>query len=200
MGGFGSGRPSRYGRPTCEACHNLDLAWLRRRGMLKPGSRSTVTWSRGGEVTGSISLTAQVDGVRLLYGITRDGEHVTVDELVRFAYTSTKFDGRRRWLRCPRCSRGCRKLYGGRYFRCRRCHGLAYASQSEQAEQRAISRANKIAKRLHDMWGGVTEREYEFPPKPPRMRWATYQRLEATYDHLQNRWAIGVMTRFGIGF
>jgi len=46
--------------------------------------------------------------------------------------------------------------------------------------RRAIDRANKIAKRLHDEWGGATEDDYEFPPKPPRMRWATYIRLEAS--------------------
>jgi len=63
--------------------------------------------------------------------------------------------------------------------------------------RRAIDRANKIAKRLHDEWGGATEDDYEFPPKPPRMRWATYIRLEAQYDHLQNQWAAGVMARFG---
>src|SRR5262245_41200841 len=111
--------------------------------MLKPGCRSTLTWSRGGEVTGSISLIAQVDGIRLLYRMTRDGESLTVDDLVPFAYTPTKFGGRRQWLRCPKCSRGCRKLYGGRYFRCRRCHGLAYASQSEGADQRAMGRDRK---------------------------------------------------------
>jgi hypothetical protein len=64
-----------------------------------------------------------------------------------------------------------------------------YASQNEPADQRAIGRANKIAKRVHDMWGGVTEHEYEFPPKPPRMRWTTYQGLEAEHDRLQNRWS-----------
>jgi hypothetical protein len=48
------------------------------------------------------------------------------------------------------------------------------------------------------MWGGTTEAEYDFPPKPPRMRWATYQRLEAQYDELENRWAVGMMARFGI--
>jgi hypothetical protein len=46
-----------------------------------------------------------------------------------------------------------------------------------------LDRARKIAKRLHDRWGGVTEEEYEFPPKPPRMRWATYNRLEAAERH-----------------
>ena len=49
---------------------------------------------------------------------------------------------------------------------------------------------------LHDKWSGVTEDEYDFPPKPPRMRWATYSRLEAQYDDLENRWALGIMARF----
>ena len=35
-------------------------------------------------------------------------------------------------------------------------------------------------------------------PKPPRMRWETYNRLLAQYDDLDNRWAVGVMARFGI--
>ena len=73
MGGLGSGRPN-SGAPTCEGCLNIDLAWLRRRGMLQPGRRSAVTWSRSGEQTGSITLAAQTDGVRLIYRTTdRDG-------------------------------------------------------------------------------------------------------------------------------
>ena len=48
-----------------------------------------------------------------------------------------------------------------------------------------MDRARKIAKRLHDRWGGTTEEECEFPPKPPRMRWATYNRLEEQYDEME---------------
>ena len=59
--------------------------------------------------------------------------------------------------------------------------------------RRAIDRANKIAKRLLDEWGGATEDDYEFPPKPPRMRWATYNRLEEQYDEFETRWAVGAM-------
>jgi hypothetical protein len=196
MGGLGSGRPN-SGAPTCEGYLNIDLAWLRRRRMLTPGRFSTLTWSRSGEQTGSLTLAAEHDGVRLMYRTKdREGEPIDVNELVAFVYTPTRFGGRRQWLRCLRCGRGCRKIYGGRYFRCRRCYRLRYASQGEsRPDQRALDRARKIAKRLHDKWGGATEEEYEFPPKPQRMRWATYNRLEEQYDELETRWALGIMTR-----
>ena len=172
--------------------------------MLRLGRYSTLTWSLAGEQTGSITLAAQSDGVRLIYRAKdRDGAPVDVDEFVPFAYTPTMFGGHRKWFRCLRCGRGCRNLYyGGRYFRCRLCHRLRYASQGEGPGQRGLGRARKIAKRLHDRWGGATadgcdfppEDEYDFPPKPPRMRWATYNRLEEQYYALENRWALGIMT------
>jgi hypothetical protein len=169
--------------------------------MLTPGRYSMLTFSVGGERIGSITLVAQQDGVRLLYRMKNDnGASVEVNELVPFAYTPSRFGGQRQWFRCLKCYRRCRKIYGGRYFRCRRCYRLRYASQSEDATQRALSRAHKIAKRLHDMWRGTTEEEYEFPPKPPRMRWATYQRLEEQYDRLQDRWGIAITARFGRHF
>jgi hypothetical protein len=71
-------------------------------------------------------------------------------------------------------------IYGGRYFRCRQCHRLKYASQNENSAQRAMQRADRIANRLHDMWGGKTKAEYDFPLKPKRMRWVTYKRLPSS--------------------
>jgi hypothetical protein len=198
MGGYGSGRWGfASGRPTCESHCSIDLAYLRRHGLLKPGRSSTMSWSRGGQRTGSISLVAQQDGVRLVYSARgRDGGAVAVNEFVPFVYTPTRFGGRRQWLQCLKCGRGCRKVFGGRYFRCRQCHRLVYASTREPAYQRAIDRADKLRKRLGDRWGSAFDQD-EFPPKPPRMRWATYQRLEAGYDDLQHRWVAGAMARFG---
>jgi len=66
MGGFGSGRYSYSSGPMCESARSIDLAWLRRRGMLKPGQYS-LTWSSRGEPAGSISIVAQADEVRFLY-------------------------------------------------------------------------------------------------------------------------------------
>ena len=194
MGGIGSGRYGYAGAAKCESAHSIDLAWLRRRGMLEPGFYSTVTWSIGGDKTGSIGVHVQADDLRLIYGVTaHDGAKISIDELVPFVHTATRFGGRRRWLMCIKCGRGCRKIYGGRYFRCRQCHRLRYASQSENSAQRAMQRADRIANRLHDMWKGTTKAAWEFPPKPPRMRWRTYKRLEQQYDQLQGRWTVGMI-------
>ena len=158
----------------------------------------TLTWSKGGEKTGSIGVLMQTDGLRLTYALTaHDGTTIGVDELVPFAYTATKFGGQRQWLTCIKCGRYCRTIYGGRYFRCRQCHRLKYASPSENSAKRALLRADRVANRLHDVWGGKTKAEYDFPPKPKRMRWATYQRLLDQYDELQNRWGIGMMNMIG---
>ena len=47
------------------------------------------------------------------------------------------------------CGRRVAKLYGpGRYFVCRHCYRLAYASQSEDAQRRSMRRASKIRQRL----------------------------------------------------
>jgi hypothetical protein len=81
-------RSAQFGPPTCEACLNIDLAWLRRRGMLQPGRFSTLTWSQFGEKIGSITLAAQSGGVRLVYRTKdRDGAPIEVNnELVIFVY------------------------------------------------------------------------------------------------------------------
>ncbi len=159
MGGFGSGR-SRRASATCEDSHRVDLAYLRRHKLLRPGTSSKMTWSRGGERTGSIRFIVEPGGLRLLYTASgRNGgakEHI--DELVPFVRTTTRFSGQRLWLKCLSCHRRCRVIYGGRYFRCRRCHGLSYQSQREPACDRAIEQANRIRKRLaHSIHEGVQE-------------------------------------------
>lgn len=69
---------------------------------------------------------------------------------VRFDVTPTQFGGERPWFICPLvvrevpCGRRCTKLYlppGARYFGCRRCHDLTYASSQEahQCERRYVN-------------------------------------------------------------
>jgi hypothetical protein len=110
----------------CEHYNHLDLAWLRRQKLLRPGTSSLINWTTGGQPSGSIRIEVGVDTILLIYRTRSYGEDwQDRRELVRFRETNTKFGGRRRWFACPRCGRVCRVLLGGGRFLCRRCQWLA---------------------------------------------------------------------------
>jgi hypothetical protein len=190
MGGRGSGRRGGLRAATTEDYLAIDLAWLRRRGARSPGYSGRITWSRRGQETGSINYRIEHAGLRLIYR-TRSygGEWQDVNEVIPFLITATRFSGQRHWFKCLSCGRRCRIIYGGSYFRCRRCYRLKYASQYEPPFGRAASRAHKIRERL-GYSGSVDD---PFPPKPKGMHWKTYERLEAEDERLQELWAAGAM-------
>lgn len=91
-----------------------------------------------------------------------------------------RFGGARPYFICPgvvngrACSRRVAKLYGpGRYFLCHHCYRLVHASQSEDAWDRVLRRANKIRQRL----GGDPGMVAPFPRRPKGMWRRTYERL-----------------------
>lgn len=191
MGGRGSGRTSGYGYGV-EKCHDyrsIDLAWLRRKKLFNVGRWSTLTWSRAGRETGSIRIDCQQDGVRLIYRHREASEDwKDVNEFVPLIQTLTAFGGKRQWFKCLSCGSRCRILYGGTYFRCRRCYRLKYESQYEPVYSRACNQAHNIRQRL----GQIGSLDDPFPPKPKGMHWKTYRQLEMHDEELQNRWAVGV--------
>jgi hypothetical protein len=76
---------------------------------------------------------------------------------------------------CPHLNRRVRTLYlprSGHHFWSRHAYELAYPSQRETKFDRASRRARKLRLRL-----GSDPADDEYPDKPPRMRWATYNRL-----------------------
>ena len=79
------------------------------------------------------------------------------------------------WFVCPQLNRRARKLclpLGGRHFWSRRAYELANASQRETKFDRALRRARKLRLRL-----GGHPADDDYPDKPPRMRWTTYNRM-----------------------
>ena len=184
MGGPGSGQWYRWSKKdTTEGLRSLDIRRLHRQGLLQPGTRFTSSWRRGGSDTGSsVSGLVLPDQVVLLYR-RRDhgGEWEEVEEPIRLDWTACHLGGRRPWFRCPGVKRGvpCGRrvalLYGaGKYFLCRHCYELTYASCSEGPRDRTLRKAQKLRERL----GGSGNMMHAFPAKPKGMHWQTYWRLE----------------------
>jgi hypothetical protein len=181
MGGFGSGRSSGSGRGTVESCRSIDVNRLLREGCLSSGWQGGWQWTRDGERVASITLHMESECLVLSYRYRLgDGDWEDITEPVPIVRVPCRFGGSRPYFLCPgvvkgiACGRRVAKLYGpGRYFLCRNCYRLAYASQSEDALDRTLRRANKI--RMH--LGGSPGIAAPFPARPKGMWRRTYERL-----------------------
>ena len=201
MGGFGSGRPSGLGRDTVESCRSIDVNRLHKTGCLVPGWRGGWEWKRDGERVAWISMRAKEGCLVLSYNYRRNGEEWHgVEEPVPIVRVPCRFGGTRPYFICPAvvngvtCGRRVAKLYGpGRYFLCRHCYGLAYASQSEGAWDRALRRANTIRMRL----GGDPGVAAPFPERPKGMWRRTYDRLLDEYNDAKMRANEGFLIHAG---
>jgi hypothetical protein len=173
------------GHPTCEMCQSVDVRRWHREGRLRAGQCFPYSWTHGGEPAGSISVRTESNAAVLSFRCRtwESAEWKPVEQHVPIVWTACHLGGRRAWFRCTAyaagqyCGRRVAKLYfgGSAVFACRRCHGLAYASQLEGPRLRSISRSRKIRMRL----GGSPNLCEPFPEKPPRMHWQTYLRLRA---------------------
>jgi hypothetical protein len=105
---------------------------------LRVGYWGTVRWWRGERETGSIGYCVLSLGVILLR-YRQQGEDVQYN--VAITYTTLASGGERPWWLCPTCGRRCGVIYGcwlgGRYFVCRICGDLAYASQHTRHRKNA---------------------------------------------------------------
>lgn len=182
MGGFGSGRP--HGRDTIEECRSINVNRLHREGCLSTGWQGGWQWVQDGERVASITMHMEPARLVLSYRYCIDGgDWEDIREPVPIVRIPCRFGGSRFYFLCPgvvngvACKQRVAKLYGAdRYFLCRPCYRLAYASQSEGALDRTLRRANKIRMRL----GGEPGMAARFPNRPKDMWRRTYKRLRDT--------------------
>ena len=191
MGGLGRGRPSGWRRTAVESCRSIDVNRLHQEGCLRQGWSGGWQWTEDGRQVAWIRLRAEERHLRLVYRIRiRGGDWEDVEEPVQLVRVPCRLGGSRPYLTCPGvvdnvpCGRRVTKLYGaGRYFLCRHCYRLAYASQSEDALDRTRRRANRIRRRL----GGEPGWLSRFPDKPKGMWNRTYERLRDSVVDLDMR-------------
>jgi hypothetical protein len=201
MGGFGSGRTG--GMPTVEATDSLTLdvnrvMHLVKRALRAEGLRSVPAgrwletqpivfcWTRRDEaepwavVEVSLRIGAEWGEARLRYDVDHFSYPTGPRDLAVELYTTPcRFGGRRWWWLCPATGRRVAKLYlpnGGTRFLSRGpgAYRLAYQSQRDDWIGNAHARATRIHRRLGGPYGHVSSAP---PPRPKRMRRATYDRL-----------------------
>jgi hypothetical protein len=146
MGGLGSGERETKKR-TVEECWALDAATLFRRGV--PGNSITWTNSVGVRTLLGACWFGFEGSARALHLFVKAGpvgNETAIGEMaIRLVTTRPHFGGMRWWFRCS-CGLRSRVLYlpqDARYFRCRTCHGLTYASA-----QAHDARVDKLCKNL----------------------------------------------------
>ena len=198
MGGIGSGDWYRYDKKTTtDKCRSVDVRYLHREGLLKPGHWFSLRWLQAGHETGSICGAVigneKPEQVILIYrhrsGPGREWEDV--QEPVHLVWTTCNFGGERPWFVCPGagCGRRVAILYGpGRYFLCRHCYDLVYESQRENQMHRALRRAQAIRERP----GGSPNMTKPFPDRPKGMHWKTYEGLWLEHHEAEMKQLIGM--------
>jgi hypothetical protein len=193
-------RPAYGGRTTCESCNSIDVRRWHREGRLRVGQFFSWSWTRGGEPSGNINVRTEQDAVVLMFRSRTygDAEWKSVEQRVPIAWTACHLGGRRPWFVCSvyssgrYCGRRVALRYGaGELFACRRCYGLAYASQHEALHHRGLGKAQKIRMQL----GGSPNMMEEFPDRPKGMHWRTYELQRDTHDAAAARSMVG-LTQF----
>jgi len=191
MGGLGSGNWYRWDtRTTTEQIHRVDIRYLRKQGFLKEGTFGTLSWSCGGQQTGSIRFKTSNDSLQLIYRHRQRGEDwIDKSERIAFDKTPCNFGGDRQWLLCPHCGKRVAIVYGlGSGFLCRHCYDLPYASQGETQLDRMMRKARKIRKQLN------ADIDLDIPiyRKPKGMHWKTF----ANYVEAERKANLRVSTEF----
>ena len=179
MGGFGSGRSWRYdSKTTVEECLELDINYLNREGLLKPGRRSSITWSRNGKEIGSITVEVYQNYVELKYTVDQEEKF---DYRVQLDRVEMNLGGYKPYFRCRSCGSRREKLYlssKSDYFLCRECLDLTYKSCQQSGDRAATIRRKlrKLYKQLDSEWKGVAYSR--IPDKPKNMHYETYWEIK----------------------
>lgn len=170
-------------RNQAEHSNRLSIFWLKKQGYLPRSGwvSGSISWTYGwSENKNSISfsvttkLQSERDNIRLQYTHTDSwtGEKESLDYQAELVTTSCNFGGERFWFVCPitrngqHCGRRVGVLYSvGKYFGCRRCGDIAYASQMKGGHFRGcsvtipdIEQAEKEVKRYY--YNGKPTRKY----------------------------------------
>lgn len=175
---LGAGRPRRRGR--VERAYSLDIRPWARQGLLHEGAAGVVEWTDDADPSAaSPTIRFHIQGKTVSFVTELDGHEIR--QRVILQRGGYRFGGvMPHWFGCPGCGARVALLYLGRSgLACRRCQGLAYASQSAGPMTRAALCLRAVEARLGPL-----------RTRPPRMRLATYLGLLPRVVACEERMAV----------
>jgi hypothetical protein len=199
MGGYGSGRPG-Y-KQKAEGCRFLDIYKMKRQGCLHEGKRGNFIWSYDNEEVARIGFHCTGGSLVLDYRVRLSGgEWEPIKQTVPLMQADCYYGGQRTYAYCAgvvngqHCGRRVGKLFAGvRYFLCRHCYKLSYASQSDDRHSRLLRRANKLRTAL----GGEPGTTHWIAPKPKGMWERTYESMCAEIDWCEYQANVAFLQTWG---
>jgi hypothetical protein len=202
MGGRNSGYYQRAGSISLTTDYlSLDIRTFKKRGWLNFPSSNTMTWSKNGNTIGSINYELNEDEIKLNYRTqSNDGERENISETITLVTTPCNFGGNRKWFKCPECFQKALVLYGGTFFRCRKCHGLIHPSVNESKLDRACRAIERHQSVLSPHSPVSVLDGIEWVPKPKWMRYSTYYRLRGAGMVKQREMCQRMIDSFGVSY
>lgn len=193
MGGLGSGRFRWKRDRTLNDVLSIDIAFLKKQGLLSQQCKAEIAWIIDDETRYSVTYLFSGNEAILSYTVSRNGEEPTPRrDRILFDKTKCNFGGSRLWFLCPTCGKNARKIYlVGDRFECRGCSGLPYRSQSESERDRLVRRADKLRSKIGAApgWGNEIYDE----DKPAHMRWDTFDRISNEIASIEEQVAAYLM-------
>lgn len=130
-----------------EDFRRLDIREMQRAGLFRVAWSGVWQWKdpTSLRVRASIAVETRDMSLTLRY---KHGS-VVVIEALWLRHVPCKFGGSRVLASCPSCKTSCSVLYlRSGVFRCRRCHGLKYTTQSETKHGRLAIKRDKLSAKL----------------------------------------------------
>lgn len=164
-------------------CLNLDIRMLHKKKMLYNYASFIWRWSsnRGMESSISCRVSPNCDSIELNY--TRNSEPRSYSVLLD--RTPCNYGGHRFWFKCLNCGKRVGVIYSsGKYFICRICANLNYASSQASGNwnNEAMRRLRGIQTKLNCKDWSPMDCIYKTPDRPLGMHRRTYERLLHTYQ------------------
>ena len=186
-------------KETTDDYRTLSVNLCYRKGFLSPDAGIHLEWSRGDYRTATLNgkMNAPGDRMDVAYREHFGSERGPgVRRSIRIEWIPRHLGGHQAYFLCPGsgCGRRVAVLHCGQTIGCRLCLKLNYQCQRDSAPNNALSRAERIRKRL----GWEPGVFFGHGDRPPRMYRRTFERLVAEHDAWVSQSMAGLAERIGL--